>query len=369
MSEEEAAASPMLQRAELAVREPFVGVATSAGRLEGLFAIGETGVSTAQLYERATRFLDQLAPTRREGVRFPLESDAWRRWSNIHRFVMRHGTLLDGCTTAERELALELVASALSDDGFHTVRRVMQLNETLQELSGRPDEFGEWLYWISCFGTPDAREPWGFQFDGHHVNLNCLVLGDQIVVSPLFLGSEPVVASAGRYEGTSVFRAEESAGSAMLASLSIDERKTAIIADELPREMFTAAFRDNVVLDYAGIAHDALSEVARRRLLELIAVYTNRIRPGHAEVKMAEILDHLDETYFCWMGGTAPEDVLYYRVHSPVILIEFDHQSGVVYDNDYPTRRHIHTVVRTPNGNDYGKDLLRQHYEDQPHPR
>jgi hypothetical protein len=22
----------------------------------------------------------------------------------------------------------------------------------------------------------------------------------------------------------------------------------------------------------------------------------------------------------------------------------------------------VHTVVRTPNGNDYGKDLLRQHY-------
>ena len=26
-------------------------------------------------------------------------------------------------------------------------------------------------------------------------------------------------------------------------------------------------------------------------------------------------------------------------------------------------REHIHTVVRTPNGNDYGKDLLRQHYQ------
>jgi hypothetical protein len=28
-----------------------------------------------------------------------------------------------------------------------------------------------------------------------------------------------------------------------------------------------------------------------------------------------------------------------------------------------PTRRHIHTVVRAPNGNDYGQDLLRQHYD------
>ena len=29
--------------------------------------------------------------------------------------------------------------------------------------------------------------------------------------------------------------------------------------------------------------------------------------------------------------------------------------------------RLLHTVVRTPNGNDYGKDLLRQHYAIHPH--
>ena len=37
-------------------------------------------------------------------------------------------------------------------------------------------------------------------------------------------------------------------------------------------------------------------------------------------------------------------------------------------DPQRPTRDHVHTVVRTPNGNDYGKDLLRQHYEAHPHP-
>ena len=32
-----------------------------------------------------------------------------------------------------------------------------------------------------------------------------------------------------------------------------------------------------------------------------------------------------------------------------------------------PIREHIHVLVRTPNGNDYGKDLLRQHYEQHKH--
>jgi hypothetical protein len=77
---------------------------------------------------------------------------------------------------------------------------------------------------------------------------------------------------------------------------------------------------------------------------------------------MAEVRQHLAETHIAWRGGVEEDSVFYYRVHSPVILIEFDHQRGVAFDNDEPSRNHIHTVVRTPNGNDYGKDLLRLHY-------
>ena len=75
----------------------------------------------------------------------------------------------------------------------------------------------------------------------------------------------------------------------------------------------------------------------------------------------------LDATHFAWIGPCDDASPFYYRVLSPVILIEFDHVSGIVYDNDAPSRDHIHTVVRTPNGNDYGLDLLRLHYEQSPH--
>src|SRR5262249_45182400 len=71
---------------------------------------------------------------------------------------------------------------------------------------------------------------------------------------------------------------------------------------------------------------------------------------------------HLRDTHFSWIGAYDDHGPFYYRIYSPVVLIEFDHQPGIVYANDEPTRDHIHTVVRTPNGNDYGKDLLRQHY-------
>ena len=86
------------------------------------------------------------------------------------------------------------------------------------------------------------------------------------------------------------------------------------------------------------------------------------MEPGQAAVKLDGGAAHLAETYFAWIGGYDEDSVFYYRIHSPVILIEFDHQRGIALANDEPSRNHIHTVVRTPNGNDYGQDLLRQHH-------
>ena len=81
-------------------------------------------------------------------------------------------------------------------------------------------------------------------------------------------------------------------------------------------------------------------------------------------MKLNEVRDHLDATYFAWVGGAKDDSVFYYRIHSPVVLIEFDHQGRVApFRSREPTRDHVHAVIRTPNGNDYGKDLLRQHYE------
>jgi len=32
----------------------------------------------------------------------------------------------------------------------------MRLNEHVLEITGKPEEYGEWLYWVSLFGTPSA---------------------------------------------------------------------------------------------------------------------------------------------------------------------------------------------------------------------
>ncbi len=126
------------------------------------------------------------------------------------------------------------------------------------------------------------------------------------------------------------------------------------------------------MLDYAGLPGSALTAAQRTALLELAGLFVGNLDDGHARVKLDEVRAHLDRTHFAWIGGTADDSVFYFRIHSPVVLIEFDHQRPanlrhLAADPSQPNREHIHVVVRTPNGNDYGKDLLRQHYLAHPH--
>jgi len=184
-----------------------------------------------------------------------------------------------------------------------------------------------------------------------------------------------VIARAGKYKGTVVLQDEQNKGLAMVNALSEPERRKAILRfSKTGNDNLTEAWKDNVVLDYAGVRVSELSGALRNQLVDLIALYVDNMDDGHARVKMDEVRRHLDNTWFAWIGGTEPGGVFYYRIHSPVILVEFDHQvpanlKQLAENPNAPNPQHIHVVVRTPNGNDYGKDLLRQHYELQPHSR
>ena len=352
--------------------EPFKGI-TANGQIEpGLFSIRSTGVSTEPVQKAATTFLAALTPTQRAKTVFRVDDVEWRKWMN-QSFYVRQGVSLLELSPDQREKVFGLLRASLSARGLKLTRDIMRLNETLGELTGNNfDEYGEWQYHITVMGQPSATEPWGWQFDGHHAVINYFVLGDQVVMSPFFAGSEPVVATSGKYKGTSILQEEQNRGLAMVSALSDDQRKKAVLRfSKTGNDILTEAWKDNVVLDYAGLRATELTETQRRQLIDLIALYVDNMDDGHARVKMEEVRTFMDRTWLAWIGDTTPGSVFYYRIHSPVILIEFDHQQPVALRHlmtpAIPNAAHIHTVVRTPNGNDYGMDLLRQHYEQHPH--
>jgi hypothetical protein len=350
-----------------ATAEPFTGITENGVLTPGLFPVASTGVSAAPIKAAAQGFLASLLPEQRQAAMFAIEDDAWRRWSNVHMYLMRHGVCMEQMSETQREAAYNLMRSTLSKAGFETSLGIMRLNETIREITGRDVEFSDLLYWFSIMGEPSDTEPWGWQVDGHHLILNCFILGDQVVLSPQFMGSEPVIATAGKYAGTRVFDAEQDKALELMQSLDPAQQEKAIVGTTLPSEVVVGAFNDNADIVRQGLRLDAMSAGQKRLATSLIETYVRRLRPGHDDVWMAHVNRHIDETYFGWIGGTADDAIFYYRVHSPVILLEFDHLPGVALDFNVATRHHIHTIVRMPNGNDYGKDLLRQHYEHHPH--
>jgi hypothetical protein len=365
------------QRSEQAEKqglaEPFKGITTNGTLVPDLFPIRSTGVSTEPVRRAAANFLDSLTKAQRIKTTFRVDDDEWRKWMNQH-FYIRQGVSFLEMTDRQRDAAFNLLAASLSANGLKLSRDIMHLNETLAELNNNDhDQYGEWRYFITMMGEPSATEPWGWQIDGHHLIINYFVLGDQVVMSPAFYGSEPVIARSGKYKGTSVLQSEQDDGLKMLLALDDAQRKKAILNfSKTGDNNLTEAFKDNVVLDYAGVKGADLTVSQKQRLLALAELYISNEDSGHARVKMEEIRKHIDETWFAWIGGSETGSVYYYRIQSPVVLIEFDHQLPVgvrhlVANPKVPFHDHIHVVVRTPNGNDYGKDLLRQHYAMHPH--
>ena len=360
-----------------AVQRPLQGLTSDGTVQAGLFPLRSTGVSTAPITDAARDFLGALSADQRQQAVFPLDAEERRMWLNIHPFVFRHGVMLEDLPPATRQLGLRLLEASLSARGFAQARDIMRLNRLLAEVTGLPDDFGEWPYFLSFYGEPSAGRPWAWQIDGHHLCLNGTVIGDQFLLTPGFMGSEPCQVFDGPLAGTMVFTAEERAGLDLIRSLDDRQASQAVLRpsihpDDLPPELQdpldgriqAGAFRgDNAVVAYAGVCAADLTGIQRRCLRALVAAYVGWTREGHSGVKISEVDQHLDETYFAWMGAVADDGPFYYRVQSPVVLIEFDHHPGVAFNNVVPSRNHIHTVVRTPNGGDYGLDLLRQHHE------
>ena len=344
--------------------EPFKGVTTNGRVVPGLFPIRSTGVSTAPIREAAIKFLGGLTDDQRSKTTYPVDDSEWRKWNNVHRYA-RQGVNFKEMSEEQRSLAYGLLGAALSAKGLEKSRNIMRLNETLAELTKRFDEYGEGLYHLTVMGEPSDAQPWGWQLDGHHLIINYFILRDQVVMTPAFMGSEPIHAESGKYAGTTVLQDEQNKGLALMQALKPEQQKKALIqTDKTANNALAQAFRDNLVLDYAGLRGRELDDKQRGLLVDVIAEYVNNMAPGHARVRMEEVRQHLDDTYFAWIGSYGADAVFYYRIHSPVIIIEFDHQTPVALEGPrVPGRRHIHSVVRTPNGNDYGKDLLRQHYE------
>lgn len=350
---------------------PFKGITTDGQVVPGLYALQDTGLDPAPVVEAARSLLGCLSePQRSRAARpLPVDAAAWRLWTNAYPSWEPDGIFLDDLDDTRRDAVMGLLRASLSARGFLDVQTAMRLNAALGQLIGQyHDTLTEWAYWIALFGEPSAVDPWGWQLFGHHVSVSFFMLAGQMVLTPTFLGAE--------FESEQIFEEHRAVGLELLTGLSAAQRDRAVLypsmrPEVLPRELagsvdgrhLGGAGQDNRVVPYAGLPADSMSPGQQELLVRLAGTFVSRMPAGPSEAKLTEVRRHLAGTHFAWIGAADPDGPIYFRIHSPVLLAEYDNHPGIFLDFDQPDPCHVHTVVRTPNGNDYGMALLRQHYQ------
>ncbi|MBO9578577.1 MAG: DUF3500 domain-containing protein [Microbacteriaceae bacterium] len=355
----------------------FRGLTTDGSVVPGLFPVdgpvpAEEAAPTAAMVDAARAFLATLTEEQAAKARYAADAVEWQSWSNPEFMIHDTGLRLEFQPEAVRDAALELVRASLGEDGCRQVRTVMRINGFLGELNDLESVMNEFSYHFALYGEPSPTDGWGWQLFGHHLGMNCFVQGDRFNLTPTFMGAEPNGIDAGPHRGATAFTGRIRLARELVASLSDEERTAARTYDAMEAPEMApgrvdpgderhlgGAFQDNRVVPAEGVAVATLREESQDLLLALVAESLTHWPEGPAKARLRQVREHLDETWFGWIGGFGPDDPFYYRIQSPVAFFELDHHCGVFLSNRHPAVFHIHTVERTPNGNDYGRAWLR----------
>jgi hypothetical protein len=307
--------------------------ATPAAPVDGAAALA------TQMAASATAFLNALGDDQRAKATYPF-SDAERlrwHWTTPGNF-RRNGLSLREMNTGQRELAMTVLRSGVSEAGYRQALDIMSLQN---DLGNDPE-----LYFVTVFGTPGEAAPWGWRFEGHHYSRHATIAGNAVEMMPFFLGAWPTVARS----GLRAMPREEDAARELAASL-VAQGNTAVIFQE--RTLTTHVTRNEPyvsALDPVGVPASELNADQQALLDEIVAAYLGTLPESLAALRLeqARSADRA-QVRFGWAGSLEPRRPHYYRVQGPASLLEFD--------NSRNGGTHIHSVWRDFAG-DFGRRLL-----------
>lgn len=311
----------------------------------------------------ANEFLETLPSKQKNKVLFELDDSERYNWHYIPK--SRNGLSLNEMNDKQRKAAFALLHTALSDTGFDKTTSIMQLETVLREVENRPanDTYRDpGNYFFSIFGNPASDPVWGWRLEGHHISFNFSSENNRLVSgTPGFLGSNPAIVLSGPEKGKQILKDETELGFALLHSLHANQVEKALISNDAPGDIITAASRKAMINNPKGILYSELDSSQQKIFLQLLSIYIHRYTPVFAMDMMHDIeTAGLHKLQFAWAGAQQPGigHPHYYRIQGPTIIIE--------YDNTQNNANHIHTVIRDLK-KDFGGDELLEHYKHDHH--
>ena len=308
----------------------------------------------SRMADAATAFLASLRPDQRAKAQQAFEDEAARHdWHYVPRD--RRGLALKEMEAHQRDKTFALIDTGLGQQARAKARTIISLEPILAQIEGTVRRFPRdpELYHLVIFGTP-GDPAWSWRFEGHHISINYTILNNTLVApTPIFFGSNPAQVRHGDKQGLRALPEEEDLARDLLAALDGEQKKIAIISAEAPGDILTRnvpRVTDEVHIE--GLKLKDMTAAQREVATALIDVYVNRLPEPIAESQRKKLIA-LDTAAFAWAGGLNRGDGHYYRVLGTTFLAE--------YDCTQNNANHIHAVWRDLT-NDFGSDLLKQHY-------
>ena len=270
--------------------------------------------------------------------------------------VPRTGVSLAKMSNQTKILTQKFLSSLLSSQGYLKINGIMHLDSVISKYfnNSKTNKYGQEKYHLTFYGEPSLKKNWGVSFEGHHLSLNFTFADMQISTTPLFLGTNPSSPPHTAYAGWRILSEEEDKAFILLSSLSIEQKKEAILAKKYPKDILTKPKAKQRLSDYWGIPASSLTTQQQNYLINLISEYANNYKNEIAKKTMATIKNELHKTYFAWIGNQQSDKPYYYLIHSPSFIIEFHSRKK----GKKPS--HIHSIWRHKH-NDFGEDILQKH--------
>jgi hypothetical protein len=300
-------------------------------------------------------FVESLSEAQRRQASWPFEGDERFNWHYVPR--QRAGVPIQEMSAASKSALHDLLRHALSEAGYQKAVDVMSLEEPLglienhQRFYRHPENYS-----VTVFGTP-GRLPWGWRVEGHHLSLNFTAVTEELFgVTPAFWGANPACVPAGYpMAGHRTLGRETDLSYQLIRGLGEAERQHAIIAKSSLGNIITEPGREEALRERQGLALAAMPEAMRNLALELLETYAGNLRGPLAEAELGRVREAgIDGVHFAWGGPLEEGHPNYWRLHGPITLIE--------YDNTQNNANHIHSIWHDLTNN-WGRDLLREHYE------
>ena len=320
-------------------------------------AVAHPDQAAEEMADAANAFLATLKPEQKAKATFKLDDNNRTRWHFVPTEMhARHGLSFREMQQDQQHMAYALLASVMSAKGLQKSAQIMSLEQILHDANpkGRFARDPKW-YFVSIFGKPSAEGTWGWRFEGHHLSLSFTVVEGHIAsITPSFWGTNPGKVLDGPRKGLQVLAREENSARTLAQSLT-KKQSAGIFADKAPADIITKADRKAMRLEPLGISAAKMKKKQVTQLWSIIEEYLRNYRPDIADETLANLENvDLKDIHFGWAGSLKVGEGHYYRIQAPDFLIE--------YDNTQNNANHVHCVIRDLK-NDFGDDLLRQHYE------